>query len=177
MTCIVGLVHEGKVYMGADSAASSGFDRHLTSLHKVFRTGKFLLGYTTSFRMGQILQYHLTVRTQFTEETDEQYMVVAFVEAVRECLKGKGFAKIDNNVEEGGEFLVGYNGHIYQLESDFQINHWQHGMGACGAGEDYALATLLALPNLEPEERIRRALEIASELSSYVSPPFLIESM
>lgn len=175
MTCIIGLALDGKVYMGSDSASSSGYDRHITALRKVFRVGEFLIGYQDSFRMGEILQYHLEVRQQQDGETDERYMVVGFIEAVRECLKAKGYTRIDNNTETGGRFLVGYRGHVYVVDNDFQINHWLSGIATCGAGEQYALAAMLALHDWKPEERIRRSLEISSELSVYVTAPFHIE--
>lgn len=175
MTCIVGIAQDGKVYMGADSMSSDGYDHRVTALRKIFRVGEFLIGYTSSFRMGQILQYHLEVRGQQDGESDERYMVVAFVEAVRSSLKNKGYMRIDSNEETGGTFLVGYRGTLYTVYNDFQINHYQSGMAVCGAGEDYALATLVALHDWKPEDRIRRALEISVELSALVSPPFQIE--
>jgi len=177
MTCIVGLSHEGNVYIGGDSMASDGYSKQATALRKVFRVGEFLIGYTSSFRMGQILQYHLEVRHQQDGETDERYMVVAFIEGVRQCLKDKGYARIDSNEERGGQFLAGYRGRIYQIDSDFQINTWMSGIAACGAGQDYALGAMFALADLPPIDRIQKALAISAQLSSYVYEPFYVESL
>ena len=47
MTCIAGLVHEGKVYIGADSAGVSGYDKTIPVAPKVFRRGGFIVGYTS----------------------------------------------------------------------------------------------------------------------------------
>lgn len=57
MTCIVGVTHKGRVYMGGDSAGVSGLDLTVRKDQKVFRNGEFAIGFTSSFRMGQILQY------------------------------------------------------------------------------------------------------------------------
>lgn len=51
MTCIVGLEHNGRVYIGADSAGVSGWDLTVRADKKVFRNGSFLFGFTDSFRM------------------------------------------------------------------------------------------------------------------------------
>lgn len=59
MTRVVGLVRQGRVYMGVDSAAVQGWTRRASQVSKVFRRGPFLIGYTTSFRMGQFLEHHL----------------------------------------------------------------------------------------------------------------------
>lgn len=177
MTCIIGIVDGGVVYIGGDSMASNGSDRHATALRKVFRVGEFLIGYTSSFRMGQILQYHLNVPHQQDGVSNERYMVVEFIEAVRTCLKEKGYSVISNNQELGGTFLVGYRGRLYEVNNDFQINHFINGMAACGAGEQYALGAMAVLPDLPPEARIRRALEAAANLSSYVCEPFYVEKI
>ena len=177
MTCIVGLEHDGKVYMGADSASVGGWEVKKTRLSKVFKNNGFLIGYTTSFRMGQILQHHLNVRPQKPDETDEYYMVCVFAEDVRECLKEKGFSKIENNQEEGGTFLVGYKGVLYEVDNDFQVNSFTIKYNAAGCGAQYALGAMAALNDCEPEQRIERALEIASFFSGAVSYPFTMEKL
>ena len=90
MTCIVGLVQKGTVYIGADSASVSGWTSRVTRLPKVFRRGPFLIGYTTSFRMGQLLEHALAVPPQGDESDDMRFMVTTFVESVRALLKERG---------------------------------------------------------------------------------------
>ena len=173
MTCIIGLAENDKVYIGADSASVEGWTVRATRLPKVFRVGEFVIGYTDSFRMGQILQHHLKVQDQ-GDESDMEYMVRFFVEAVRGCLKEYGYAKVENNTEEGGTFLVGYKGHLYSVESDFQVNEAADGYAACGCGEKFALGAMKALEHLLPRQRIRRSLEIAAYFSGAVIPPFKV---
>lgn len=177
MTCIVGIAHEGKVYIGGDSMAAAQWDRNVSGLRKVFRVGEFLIGYTTSFRMGQILQYYLEVRPREEGEDDLRYMVVAFIEAVRTCLREKAYTSISNSQESGGTFLVGYRGRLYTVSDDFQVNLWTNGIAACGCGEPYALGAMLALPNLAPVDRVMKALEISAELSNGVTAPFYVETL
>lgn len=177
MTCIIGVEQEGTVIIGVDSMSTDGYSKDATRLRKVFRVGEFLIAYTSSFRMGQILQYHLEVRHQQDGETDERYMVVAFVEAARKCLKEHGYTRIENNQEEGGCFLVGYRGRLYSVYGDFQINSSATGVAAFGAGQEYALGAMKALETLPPVERIQRALEISSQLSCAVYEPFFVETL
>lgn len=177
MTCIIGLAHEGKVYIGADSMSAAGWNQRQTKLRKVFRVGEFLIGYTSSFRMGQILQYHLEVRPQEENEPDERYMVVAFVEAVRDCLKAKGYSKVDNNIETGGFFVVGYKGEVYHINDDYQVNHYVDGLVTEGCGAPFALAAMVALAEYipDPRERLLSALKITEQLSNGVIGPFVVE--
>ena len=176
MTCIIGLVEDGRVYMGGDSMAAAAWDARTTKLRKVFKLKNFLIGYTTSFRMGQLLQYHLEITPQNGED-DMAYMVRTFAEAVRQLLKDNGFSKIDNNQEEGGTFLIGYKGRLYRVDSDFQVNEFEEGYDACGSGEDYALGAMKALGEISPKERIMQALSIAGHFSTGIKGPYYVEML
>jgi len=173
MTCIIGLAQDGKAYIGADSAAASKWEVRQTLAPKAFKCGPFVIGYTTSFRMGQILQFHLDVQPQ-DGESDLEYMVRRFIVAARECLKDGGWATIENNKEEGGAFLVAYRGHIYEVGHEFYVIEAADGYEAAGCGAEYALGAMAALADLEPEKRIRRALEIAAHFSGGVCGPFVV---
>ena len=173
MTCIVGLVGKDSVYIGADSASVRGWTIQVTNLPKVFLKGKFIIGYTASFRTGQILQYHLKVLTK-KDGTNERYMITVFAEAVRDCLKKYGFAKIDDNEESGGEFLVAFSGSLYYVGADYQVNSYKSGYAAVGSGEAFALGSLFSTSGMESPARVRLALKAASTYSATVISPFHI---
>jgi len=175
MTCIIGLVSGGKVYMGGDSAGAAGWTVRALQNPKVFKVGPFIMGGTGSIRMGNVLQYHLEVQPQ-DGESDHEYMICQFAEAVRATLKEHGVAKVENNVEEGELFLVGYRGHLYWADSDFQITEHTDGYDACGCGAEFALGAMRVLEGLPPKKRIKRALAIAAHFSGGVLPPFHILS-
>ena len=143
---------------------------------KVFRAGEFLIGYTTSFRMGQLLEHNLNVHPQGAE-SDLAYLVKVFAEAARTCLKDGGFTEIENSRESGGTFLIGYRGKIYNFQSDFSVIEPSRGFDACGHGFLQALAVMQALEDKPPEWRIMKALEITACTSQYVQPPFHILKM
>jgi len=174
MTCIVGLELNNEVWIGGDSAASNGWRIHATRLKKVFKHGRFLIGYTTSFRMGQLLQYSLTIDSQKKTQDSLEYMVTTFIDGVRKCLKDGGFAKVENGVEEGGGFLVGYRGRLYTVDIDFQVNMSRDGFGAVGCGADFALGNLLETKTLNPKKRLKRALKAAGHFSTGVCGPYYV---
>lgn len=174
MTCIVGLETEKGVLIGGDSASSDGWNMNITRLRKVFKRGEFLIGYTTSFRMGQLLEYRLSVKQQEKEQSDLEYLATAFIDAVRGCLKDGGFKKVENEQEEGGTFLVGYKGQLYMVGADFQVNSSTDGFMAVGCGREYALGNILSSKNLLSKKRVEQALEAASRFSNSVREPFYI---
>ncbi len=182
MTCIVGIEHNGQVYLGGDSAGVAGLDIVTRADEKVFRNEEFVMGFTSSFRMGQILRYAFKPPEQSFRKDDMQYMVTDFIDAVREVYRQKGYLHKSNEVESGGTFLVGYRGKLYCVESDFQVGRVHHGFDACGCGYAYAMGALHATSGildkedgsqLGPNERLQIALEAAARFSAGVRPPFV----
>ena len=179
MTCIIGLVSEDRVYVGADSASVDvhGLVTRPTLVPKVFKRGPFLIGYTTSFRMGQLLEHWLDVPPKPAGQKGQEYMVKEFAEKVRELFKEKGFSAVKDSKERGGSFIVGYDGHLYTIHDDFQVAELADGFDDVGCGEDFALGAMAALGGLKPAQRIKRSLEIASYFSAGVCAPFRVKSM
>lgn len=176
MTCIVGLVDEGKVYIGGDSAGVNGnWDLIVRADPKVFRTGPFLMGFTSSFRMGQLLHYAFVPPPHPPELDLYRYMTVDFINAVRDCLKSGGWAKKEGEKEVGGIFLVGYRGHLFHVESDYQVGEALDGYMAVGSGDEVARGALYATQKLPPMVRLRLALEAAERWNAGVRGPFVIE--
>jgi len=177
MTCIAGLIDKGIIYMGADSAGVGGLSLHVRADEKVFVRDDFIMGFTTSFRMGQLLRYNLQVMPCPKGHEVFEYMVTTFVEAVRKCLKDGGFAEKKDEVEKGGVFLVGYAGRLFCIESDYQVEEHSLPYTATGCGNDIAMGALFANGHLKPEERILQALEAAEQFSAGVRRPFVIKQL
>lgn len=173
MTCIVAIEHNGIVHIGGDSAGVSGLSLTVRADEKVFTKDPFVMGFTTSFRMGQLLRYKLTVAGKPEDMDEVEYMSTWFVDAVRNCLKAGGYARTYDGHESGGTFLVGYRGRLYIIDSDYQVGIPADGYAAVGCGEDLALGALHATRQLKPEKRIEVALEAAERFSGGVRRPFV----
>ena len=173
MTCIVGLVDGGIVYMGADSAGVSSYDLTVRKDTKLFKNGDFLIGYTSSFRMGQLLRFNFSPPKKDEDKDVYEYMATDFIDAVRVCFNKGGFARIENGVEEGGCFLVGYKGRLFKVESDYQVGESHHGFCSAGCGDNFAIGSLFSTQCKKPKDRIKTALECAQEFSIGVRGPFV----
>lgn len=176
MTVIVGLRHAGRVYIGGDSAGVAGYSLAVRADEKVFKNGEYVFGFTSSFRMGQLLRYNLTPPAPRENVDPVTFMSTEFIDAVRDVLKKGGFAKVDNAVEQGGEFLVGWRGGLYHVGLDFQVGAALTDFDACGVGEDVALGAMQVLETRDPRARVRRALEAAEAWNAAVRGPFTIVS-
>jgi ATP-dependent protease HslVU (ClpYQ) peptidase subunit len=177
MTCIVGIADQGHVYMGGDSAGVAGLDLTVRTDPKVFVVDEYLLGFTTSFRMMQLIRFNanLPAPPKFHDELFG-FMVKKFIEEVRKTLKNGGFAKKENEVEFGGCFLVGVNGRLFTIHDDYQVGEAMDRFAAVGCGAHYALGSLASSSGVAPLERVRSALEVAEHFSAGVSGPFAVMS-
>jgi ATP-dependent protease HslVU (ClpYQ) peptidase subunit len=174
MTCIVGLLDKGDIYIGGDSAGVAGYSLSVRSDHKVFIRDEFIMGFTSSFRMGQLLRYRLYLPKIGKDRDIFDFMVTDFIDAVRECLKKGGYARKEHEVESGGCFIVGYRSRIFIIDSDFQVGENNYDYAAVGCGEDIALGAMYANQKRPPRERITQALSAAEQFSAGVRRPFTI---
>lgn len=184
MTCIAGLEHNGKVWIGGDSAGASGGYLTIRADEKVWAAKGFAFGFTSSFRMGQLLRYNLTPALEHHEVTktadaELQYMFsTKFIDGVRGVLKTGGFAQVSNGVERGGTFLVGWRGKLYMIHDDFQVGRASQGFYAVGSGGAHAEGALHATQTarMGAERRVLAALEAAMALVTTVQGPFKVVS-
>lgn len=160
--------------MGGDSAGVSSLDVTLRKDSKVFQNGEFLIGYTSSFRMGQLLRFKFRPPLLKRGTDPFRYMCTRFVDEVRLTLKKGGFSEVDNNVEHGGNFLVGLRGQIFEIGSDFQVGEAFPDYAAIGCGDSYALGALEASAVKDPESRVLQALGVAEKFSGGVRAPFVV---
>jgi ATP-dependent protease HslVU (ClpYQ) peptidase subunit len=179
MTCIVGVIDKKnkKVVIGGDSAGVGGYDVTIRRDVKVFKVGDFVIGCTSSFRMIQLIRFSLTPPKMYPDTDVYQYMCTDFVNALRTTFKDGGFLALDKNVESGGTFLVGYKDRLFQIMDDYQVGESYDDFDACGCGQSFALGSLAATDKEQgAEDRVRKALEIATHFSAGVRPPYVFET-
>lgn len=189
MTCIVGLVHEGTVYLGGDRAGADEY-WHMTvqAEPKVFtralnmvvpgpdgvRKPLLAIGYTTSFRMGQLLRHHLAVPEWNSLIRDaEGWVVHDLIPSIRATLTDGGYTKKENNKESGGSFLLGFAGNLFRIQDDFAAIRALDGYDAIGSGGSIALGALFStIGATSPSLRVSEALKAAEHHSAGVRGPF-----
>ena len=172
MTCIVGIVQDGRIYMGGDNQGSDGSNKTSLKNRKVFQNGPFLIGYTSSYRMGQLLQYSFYPPAIKENQDVLDYMTTDFVNSVRECLRSGGYATNDKGEERGGNFLVGYKGRLFEIQNDFSVMESSHAFNSVGCGYPYALGSLITSDDQTPKDRIINALKAAEVFSVGVGKEF-----
>lgn len=180
MTCIVGYIDKAKkeVVMGADSICSDGFTRYVMGEPKVFTKGRFIIGYTSSFRMGQLIQYKLKPPVHSKELSTLEYMSTKFVDVLKKLLKDNGYAQVKDNNEQGGTFLIGYNGELFTIQDDYAVLNFDVPYVSCGSGCYHAEGALFALEyedvKINIKDKVRTAIFAADCNVTTVSSPILV---
>jgi len=177
MTCIVAIAEKGKVYMGADSYGSDGYSGTYVANPKCLRNGQLIICCTSTFRIIDLLEHALVIpKVHSDEQTNpDKFIRTHFISAVRACLTKNGHLKIVNSVESGGNFLIGYRGKVYDVQSDFSVINVPEMGGSVGCGALPARGSLWTTKDLKmkPAARVLTALEAAVECTSGVKGPFV----
>lgn len=183
MTCIVGITDGKNVWIGGDSAGVEGVNLTMHADEKVFRRiGEpnivWIFGFTTSFRMGQLIHYDLCLPK--IEEDDRldlhRFMVKKFIPALKDCLSAGGWQAKKDEREQGGQFIVGILGELFSIEDDYQVGKPARQYHAVGSGASVALGALYASKRSKQnaKRRILIALEAAEAFNTGVRGPFKI---
>lgn len=161
MTCIAAIIFEGRVYMAADSCGSDGVNYRVRRDSKLFRLGEFIIGFTSSFRMGQLLQYQMQPPILPGDPRDlYRYLCTTFIERARKLLG-----------DNGGHFLIGTRGRIFEVMSDFQVAEYDRDYAAIGSGKPWAEGALMVQSkDVPPRGQLFLAMSAAAAHAVNVRP-------
>ncbi len=170
MSCVVGLLKDGKLYMGSDGRASTdaGEKRPIIAT-KLFWNGNFLIGFAGSVRTGQLL------KPEYFEIPDD---IHELADAIRGHLGDKGsLATSDDQLSiQNCNFLIGFDGKLYEILTDFQINEASGDSLSIGSGSPFAMGSLFTSKRVKSgEKRVLIALKAAAEYDAACGPPYSVE--
>ena len=169
MTAVAGFTKNGIVYMAADSLGSSEYMKHEVTGSKLIKRDDFLFGYTTSFRFGDILRFNFNPPYHRPSVPTTEYMVTSFIPALRQCLENHKY--VDATPKgESGNFLVGYQGHLFEIQSDFSILESATDYASVGSGFLLCLGSMCTSTQLDinPEDIVTNAIKAAAIHNPFV---------
>lgn len=192
MTCIVGIIGDGKVYFGADSQGTSGYSRVMMKNEKVFKKtflkksknsieeSTMIFGCSGSVRMTQIINHLFDIPEMNTELDEREYLVKVFVPDLIKCFSTNGYLKTISGEISNCYFMCGFNGKIFSLDDDFHVGEPIDKFYAMGHGKDYALGSMFT--NIENKNTnyvqiLTDALKASAAFDLTVGAPFRIESV
>lgn len=171
MTCIAGIVHNGKVYMGCDSAGTNGGELDLRRRPKIHRFPNFIVGAAGSGLIHQVLD---TVKLPVLTVGTDIYPWIC--SSLLSALKR---ATANWHEEETFEALIGVQGQLFHLWGASQVVESAANFDACGSGAQIARGALFVAERhwQEPKMCLELALEAAERFSTGVRGPFTFEML
>lgn len=170
MSTIVGIVKKGKVWMGADSfATTEDGDRRNFIAEKMFVNRQYLIGFTGIVRTGQVL------KPQYFEPPEN---VWDFPDRIIQQYEQKGCLAVSDHqmkFHENNIMIATTDGKLYEILSDFQMNEVTD-YSSIGSGSAYALGSLYTTQHYtDPRRRVEKALEAAALFNTFTGQPFVIK--
>lgn len=178
MTCIVGLLDDKHIYIGADNIATNtnGMLFHQAK-QKVWhkkddvRGINMIFGCAGSVRGSQLLAYGSAIPPIMKGQPMEEYLALDFTRAMKTALHEGGELHDKHGIETAfNHFLLGYEGRLFAFYTDFCFIEVLKKYTAVGSGASYALGSLFSTEksDLTSEERIIEALQCAEYYNAYV---------
>lgn len=176
MTCVIGYVDtKGNSHIVADSAGTDVTYHNRSDLNetKIFQKGDMLIGYTTSFRMGQILEHCVAFPERSEGLSDFEYLVKELVPTIRKAFVDEKY--ISDSDKYGGVFIIVWNGKVYEIQSDFAVLSHSRRFASCGSGYTQAQGYMAAclrhgiLTDSNVEKVMRSAIEAIANFNITVS--------
>lgn len=169
MTCILAYIDKNKTaHMVGDSAATDVSQHTRLDLNskKIFKHGNMLMGYTTSLRMGQLIENCLEIPERTEGLTDYQYLIKQLIPVLYKLYTDEGYML--SNEKKGGTFIIAWNGMLYVIDDNFAVLQVTNCFVSVGSGASYATAAFCALLEHEVVNFIgvREAMESVLEITS-----------
>ncbi len=176
MTCVIAIKNpDGSITLGGDKAASTEYDSRITTMPKIFKVGDFHFGYTTSFFMGQILQYGFTPPTRPVGISDQEYLFIHVRNELTKLFEREKFGvRNENSIEKlFGTFIIVYRGRVYEVLSNMAMLEYVDAVTVVGCGVHCALGAIYSIQqhvhDMPAEQIIRSALRSCSMILTGVS--------
>jgi len=181
VTTLVGIQGRSWALIGADTRISSDgtIYKMPKGQSKIVEIDGILIASAGDVRGANILDHQLKI-PKVSAKSDEHYITAFLIPAIRQAFADAGYEKTSDGVSSHEtEFLVAYNGRIYEIDSDYSWIQDSRNIYALGSGGLIALGALATLvgdsiTRTEARKWALKSLEIASQYNSDTAPPFHI---
>ena len=189
MTAIVGLIHNGAVWLAGDRALAQGTSLTPTTLPKVWRSGEFVIGCSGDYSWLTAWLDELPPDAEsWRPDSAFAYLRRVCLPAIRQRMLDAGrVGKGQDGVETcDGSALIGYAGELFEVNGNgFSVIPCAAHVAGVGCGADLAIGATAAqmghgrqwsFGQPDPERVLLLALGIAERFAAYVIGPFDVVS-
>lgn len=175
MTCLIGVIQNGKAHIGADGyATTDDCERKPIICRKIFKSGKYVVAFAGNIRTGQLLY----PESGFEFPDDIYQIPNSMYLWLREF---ENVGKDDNQMAIiASNFMIATRDKIYEILMDMQISEIDPEVGytALGSGTPYAMGSLETTKGtkMSAKKRIQLAFDVAHTYVKNCGPPYQVYS-
>lgn len=168
--------------MAGDYMASNGFIKYNVTQAKIFTRDGLTIGYSGTFRIGQILEAAIEKRTLFLPKSKDhlyKWLITEFIDFVRtEVRAGLGSTEFDRACVAGNVlFALTMFGEVWEVQGDFSVVTSCDGVVSVGSGCYHAVSSVLTQIKMlgrqptivEAEKMLEVAYDVTSRCVTSVS--------
>ncbi len=161
MTCIAGIMKDGKVYIAGERGASEGSYIVPIDKPKIWKTGSYIFCYSVTFD-GQLVQYNFNPPTP--EGNLDKFMHSKFLKSLKSFYSEWDIGGKDSELS----LMIGIKGKLYEHDADgLTLVSYERDYMAIGSGADFAMGSLHATQtHKDPKRRLTLALNAAVAFST-----------
>ena len=183
MSVIVGIKHNGAVYLGADSQTTNRNKKEILTNSNNFKIWKAkcvsncLVGQAGYLRNGCVVRVmeDLVKEIETNEDINFEFVVTRIVPRIQNILIQNRYLSENDTIElMDSVFLFAYKDRLFSIGTDYSVFEVDDFI-AVGSGEDFAYGSLLSTQDdLNPELRIVKAIKAAATFNQFVDYPFVL---
>ena len=181
MSCVVSLIHNDELYLGADSGMFLEDCILPARFDKVFWNGPFLIGAVGSVRSSQVIKHGVQI-PDLGDRDPVEFLVNEFTENMREVLNQRGRSTSGEDGDAvAASILVGFRDHsrnprLFMVGHDFSVIEPTQPFFAVGAGADAAMGYIEGAwdGDWNPDDLVKGALTTAGKYSTWVREPYRV---
>jgi 20S proteasome alpha/beta subunit len=141
MTCIIGIECSNGVVIAGDYCASDEETHQNIFESKVFQYGTMVIGYSSSFHYGQLIQHFLSdfiseSRIPTHDVDNFKWIVKYFIPAIKKILQ-------EHECVEEGNLLIGLNNQVWMIDGSYSALRYSNKAVSIGSGCYHALSSAL----------------------------------
>lgn len=175
MTAVVAYSNGTSVWIAGDSFCGDENKKDICEAPKVYQVGKLGVGLCGRVRQELILESVL--RSVNPSDFSEDWLKFVLPDILHDTMKAKGAVVEENGQATFGNshYILALNGKLFYLESDFGVWEVKKNIAAIGAGREYVLGALSAMPKTleeNPEKALVKSLKVAAQWSPWVIGPY-----
>jgi ATP-dependent HslUV protease, peptidase subunit HslV len=172
-TTVLGIIHEGKLTIGADGQATMGNTIAKSNVNKIrkLNDGKIITGFAGSTADA------FTLLERFEEKLAAYggNLRRSAIELAKDWRTDRYLRKLE------AMLLVGDKDELLIISGTGDVLEPENKIAAIGSGSNYALSAALALkkhaPNLNSRQMVEEGLTIAADICIYTNHNFMIETV